>query len=758
MEEADVLKALVCSDIHLGLHEKDPIRGDDSFNTLEEVEPPSTPTPHPHHRNRAQRARDARVFTIASEQEVDFVLITGNLFHDNKPSRKAMKHAVETLRNHCLGDREVKLEIVSDQSRTYGHANYEDPNYNVQLPVFVIHGDHDDPGGEGGLSALDILSSANLINYFGKSSSSQNVSLSPVLIQKGRTKLALYGYVLVESLVCRLGHVRDEDLSTALDHGKIGKPADECNDWFNLLALHQKRSKAVSGAAVANAKSIHEKAIPHKPVAMDLVIWGHEHECQIGGGMDSVEEKADYSFVVLQVIVRVDFVVMVWRNVLQLKCGKLGDAYTSTFHLTKFSCRTRSRVTQPGSTVATDLTELESRPKHVAIIQLHKTLWKMSSVPLRTGLMDFLEEQIKEMIEEVKERQASAPPAGQTENLQSYPLLRLRVDYTGYSTYYALSQTVGNAVGNIVGCILGYALRYSLAFGFYAPSTIRVPPEQVANPSELLQFSRKVKKTAEEKADDKASSSHTLPLTSISLRLVRWVGVLRQAVHRNTLLRQYVYGSTLLRQGEFVSIQIRQDACHSARTWFRKGVRGSALPRSGRVPTHVIKALAVQCVRLVGCSACLHRFGLIVVSVRMEAKKANPKTSEQPSADGVPAQIQELVGEFLSNDKKQLRILPEDVLHKVVFEDFVGREMKTAIAEKITGWLERQQKELVNELPEAVGGSSKEQELTIETLVRDRASRAAAEGGATVASCGDAGASGGVQASVMLMYTVAITR
>lgn len=59
----------------------------------------------------------------------------------------------------------------------------------------------------------------------------------------------------------------------------------------------------LAGAAVANAKSIHEKAIPHKPVAMDLVIWGHEHECQIGGGMDSVEEKADYSFVVLQVIV-----------------------------------------------------------------------------------------------------------------------------------------------------------------------------------------------------------------------------------------------------------------------------------------------------------------------------------------------------------------------------------------------------------------------------------------------------------------------
>lgn len=51
----------------------------------------------------------------AREEDVDLVLITGNLFHDNKPSRKAMLHAVETLRNYCLGDREVRIEILSDQ-------------------------------------------------------------------------------------------------------------------------------------------------------------------------------------------------------------------------------------------------------------------------------------------------------------------------------------------------------------------------------------------------------------------------------------------------------------------------------------------------------------------------------------------------------------------------------------------------------------------------------------------------------------------
>ena len=46
----------------------------------------------------------------------------------------------------------------------YGAVNYEDPNYNVQLPVFAIHGDHDDPGGEGGLSALVAAAALELTN------------------------------------------------------------------------------------------------------------------------------------------------------------------------------------------------------------------------------------------------------------------------------------------------------------------------------------------------------------------------------------------------------------------------------------------------------------------------------------------------------------------------------------------------------------------------------------------------------------------
>lgn len=47
-------------------------------------------------------------------------------------------------------------------------VNFDNPNHNVGLPIFTIHGNHDDPAGADNLSAVDVLSSCNLVNYFGK--------------------------------------------------------------------------------------------------------------------------------------------------------------------------------------------------------------------------------------------------------------------------------------------------------------------------------------------------------------------------------------------------------------------------------------------------------------------------------------------------------------------------------------------------------------------------------------------------------------
>lgn len=78
-----------------------------------------------------------------------------------------------------------------------GHVNFEDPFQKVCLPVFAIHGNHDDPSREGGigeaLAALDLLGINNLINYFGKVDRVEDIVIEPVLVDKGTTKVALYG-------------------------------------------------------------------------------------------------------------------------------------------------------------------------------------------------------------------------------------------------------------------------------------------------------------------------------------------------------------------------------------------------------------------------------------------------------------------------------------------------------------------------------------------------------------------------------------
>ena len=52
------------------------------------------------------------------------------------------------------------------------------------------------------MSAVDELEVANMVNYFGHASNPDDIEVSPVLIRKGNTRLALYG----------LGYLKDERL------------------------------------------------------------------------------------------------------------------------------------------------------------------------------------------------------------------------------------------------------------------------------------------------------------------------------------------------------------------------------------------------------------------------------------------------------------------------------------------------------------------------------------------------------------------
>lgn len=260
------------------------------------------------------------------------MLLAGDLFHDNRPSRQAMYQVMRSLRAHCLGERPCEVEFVGNAQDVFDgafpHINYEDPDINVSIPVFSIHGNHDDPSGDGHLCSLDLLQCAGLVNYYGRATQGDRIDVRPVLLRKGSTRLALYG----------LGNVRDERLFRTFRDGAVRwfRPAaaattaagegddDPDTGWFSLLAVHQNRH------AHTATSYLPEEVLPDW---LDLVVWGHEHECLIEPSRNAA----------------------------------------TGFH-----------VMQPGSTVATSLVPGEAVRKHVAILSITGREFHIEPVPLRT--------------------------------------------------------------------------------------------------------------------------------------------------------------------------------------------------------------------------------------------------------------------------------------------------------------------------------------------------------------------------------------
>ncbi|XP_076275153.1 double strand break repair nuclease mre11 [Rhynchophorus ferrugineus] len=293
--EEDIVTILVATDIHLGYGERNAKIAEDSFVTFEEV------------------------LKIAKREAVDILLLGGDLFHDARPSSYALNKCIELLKRYCLGDRPIEIEFLSDGAFNFSSTindtvNYEDPNINIELPVFSIHGNHDDPTGVHQISALNILSSTGLVNYFGIYNRYDDIDIEPILLRKGQTKIALYG----------LSHIKDERLGRLFLDKKVNfLTPPEVDEWFQLFVLHQNRANR-------GAKNfIPDDALPE---LLDLVIWGHEHDCRI-------------------------------------------DPETNS---------NKVHICQPGSTVATSLSVGESLQKHVGLFKIHKKEFKLEAIPLKT--------------------------------------------------------------------------------------------------------------------------------------------------------------------------------------------------------------------------------------------------------------------------------------------------------------------------------------------------------------------------------------
>ncbi|MBW0480653.1 hypothetical protein O181_020368 [Austropuccinia psidii MF-1] len=422
MESQHCIKILVATDNHIGYAESDPIRGQDSINTFREI------------------------LQLATENDVDMLLLAGDLFHENRPSRASLYSTIASLREFCLNSRPVQIELIGDTGMGIPHSfnfppvNYEDENINVGLPVFSIHGNHDDPQGvgpEGALCALDVLSASGLINYFGRQelpgaaqtdeqASEQGLHIQPVLLQKGRTRLAMYG----------IGNIRDERFHYEMRSNRIrmSRPAEFRDEWFNLMLVHQNR--------VAHG---HQNSVPENGFGddVDLLIWGHEHDCLIQP--HEVPGKGYF-------------------------------------------------ISQPGSSVATSLAKGESLKKHVAILEIQDRDFSMIPIPLKTVrpfifheiILSEEEEEhhlklddkpkvvkyLKKLVEEMIKQANSEWDMAHTDNANApsrmLPLIRLRVEFTrpdGLTAY-----EVGNPQ------------RFGQDF-----------LGQVANPKDVVQFYRKRK-------------------------------------------------------------------------------------------------------------------------------------------------------------------------------------------------------------------------------------------------------------------------
>lgn len=98
--------------------------------------------------------------------------------------------------------------------------------------------------------------------------------MTPILLRKGKVKVALYG----------IGHLKDLRLNLAFERGaiKFERPLNKEDgsideSYFNIFVLHQNRYKGMHSFDTRN--SITEETIPDW---VDFCLWGHEHECHPG--------------------------------------------------------------------------------------------------------------------------------------------------------------------------------------------------------------------------------------------------------------------------------------------------------------------------------------------------------------------------------------------------------------------------------------------------------------------------------------------
>ncbi|KAL0246701.1 hypothetical protein GEMRC1_007912 [Eukaryota sp. GEM-RC1] len=243
MNPNDTISILVASDLHLGHASTDPVRQNDPFVAFEEI------------------------LNLAHAHSVDLLLLGGDIFHERKPSQFVLRKTFQLLTKYCFGDKHIQLSVLTDQSELVSkRVNFLNENINVSLPIFTINGNHDEPTGDSNISPLDVLSEAGLINYLGKlgSLTPNSILVKPCVLEKGQTKIALYG----------LPYVNESRMHRLFENDRVAfdKPYST-GEVFNILLLHQSRHQRAGFQSKAYMTPDYIK----KHELIDLIVWGHEH-------------------------------------------------------------------------------------------------------------------------------------------------------------------------------------------------------------------------------------------------------------------------------------------------------------------------------------------------------------------------------------------------------------------------------------------------------------------------------------------------
>ena len=98
---------MLATDNHIGYLERDPIRGQDSINTFREILQLAV-------KHDVRFASHRQRLFIQTCSQVDFILLAGDLFHENRPSRDCMYQVMALLREYTLGEKPVQVELLSD--------------------------------------------------------------------------------------------------------------------------------------------------------------------------------------------------------------------------------------------------------------------------------------------------------------------------------------------------------------------------------------------------------------------------------------------------------------------------------------------------------------------------------------------------------------------------------------------------------------------------------------------------------------------